>query len=45
MILKYLPDIEIRWNDVWIGAAVMAFLFTIGAQPVRCLGKRRLEPN
>ena len=30
MILKYLPDIEIRWNDVWIGATVTAFLFTIG---------------
>jgi membrane protein len=30
MIFKYLPDIEIRWNDVWIGAAVTAFLFTIG---------------
>jgi membrane protein len=30
MIFKYLPDIEIQWNDVWIGAAVTAFLFTIG---------------
>jgi len=30
MILKYLPDIKIRWNDVWIGATVTAFLFTIG---------------
>jgi membrane protein len=30
MIFKYLPDIEIQWNDVWIGATVTAFLFTIG---------------
>src|SRR5262249_23218506 len=30
MIFKYLPDIEIRWSDVWIGAAVTSFLFTIG---------------
>jgi membrane protein len=30
MIFKYLPDIEIQWNDVWIGAAVTSFLFTIG---------------
>ncbi|MDQ5854513.1 MAG: YihY/virulence factor BrkB family protein [Chloroflexota bacterium] len=30
MIYKILPDVEIRWNDVWIGAAVTALLFTIG---------------
>jgi len=30
MIFKYLPDIEIQWKDVWIGAAVTAFLFTTG---------------
>jgi membrane protein len=30
VIFKYLPDIEIQWNDVWIGAAVTSFLFTIG---------------
>jgi membrane protein len=27
---KYVPDIEIEWRDVWIGAAVTALLFTVG---------------
>jgi membrane protein len=30
MIYKVLPDVEIAWGDVWIGAAVTALLFTIG---------------
>lgn len=30
MIFKFLPDLEIRWRDVWLGAAVTALLFTIG---------------
>jgi membrane protein len=30
MIFKVLPDTEVAWGDVWIGAAVTAFLFTIG---------------
>src|SRR5688572_13961499 len=30
MMFKYLPDIEISWHDVWIGAAVTAVLFNIG---------------
>ena len=30
MIYKYLPDAKIAWNDVWIGAAATALLFTIG---------------
>jgi membrane protein len=30
MIYKVLPDVEIGWRDVWIGAAVTALLFTIG---------------
>jgi membrane protein len=29
-IYKVLPDVKIRWSDVWIGAAVTALLFTIG---------------
>jgi membrane protein len=29
-IYKVLPDVEIQWRDVWIGAAVTAFLFTVG---------------
>jgi membrane protein len=30
LIYKYLPDAEIRWRDVWIGAALTSALFTIG---------------
>lgn len=32
MIYKVLPDAEIQWHDVWIGAAVTAFLFNVGKQ-------------
>ncbi|WP_416674565.1 YihY/virulence factor BrkB family protein [Egbenema bharatensis] len=30
LIYRVLPDVEIAWGDVWIGAAVTAFLFTVG---------------
>ncbi|HZZ26481.1 MAG TPA: YihY/virulence factor BrkB family protein [Pirellulales bacterium] len=30
LIFKILPDVEIRWKDVWIGAIATAGLFTIG---------------
>jgi membrane protein len=30
MIYKILPDVQIAWGDVWIGAAVTALLFSIG---------------
>jgi hypothetical protein len=30
MIYKILPDVEVRWRDVWIGAAVTSLLFSIG---------------
>ena len=30
MIYKILPDVQIRWNDVWIGAATTSLLYTIG---------------
>ncbi len=30
LIFKVLPDVKIGWGDVWIGAAVTAFLFTAG---------------
>jgi len=29
-IYKVLPDAEITWRDVWLGAAVTALLFTVG---------------
>lgn len=30
LIYKYLPDVKIRWKDVWIGAAMTALLFVVG---------------
>ena len=30
LIYKYVPDVEIQWRDVWIGAALTSILFTIG---------------
>ncbi|HEX3627437.1 MAG TPA: YihY/virulence factor BrkB family protein [Verrucomicrobiae bacterium] len=30
MIFKMLPDVRIKWRDVWVGALLTAVLFTIG---------------
>ncbi|MEO8440704.1 MAG: YihY/virulence factor BrkB family protein [Spartobacteria bacterium] len=30
MIYKYLPDVQIKWRDVWIGAAFTSILFNGG---------------
>ncbi|HXG64903.1 MAG TPA: YihY/virulence factor BrkB family protein [Blastocatellia bacterium] len=30
LIYKILPDVEIAWGDVWVGAAITSLLFTIG---------------
>jgi membrane protein len=30
LIYKILPDVYVPWNDVWIGAAMTSFLFTLG---------------
>jgi membrane protein len=30
LVFKVVPDVKIRWGDVWLGAAVTAVLFTIG---------------
>lgn len=30
LIFKYLPDCRVAWNDVWVGAALTALLFTVG---------------
>lgn len=30
MIFKVLPDVQIDWSDVWVGAAITALLFTVG---------------
>ena len=29
-IFKYVPDIHIRWRNVWVGAAITATLFSVG---------------
>ena len=30
IIFKYLPDVQVQWRDVWVGAAVTAVLFAVG---------------
>lgn len=30
MMFKFLPDVDIKWKSVWIGAIVTSLLFTIG---------------
>lgn len=30
MMFKYLPDVEIAWRDVWLGAIITSLLFAIG---------------
>jgi membrane protein len=30
LIYKVLPDVTVRWRDVWVGGMVTAFLFSVG---------------
>lgn len=30
MMFKWLPDVDVAWRDVWVGAALTAGLFTLG---------------
>ncbi|MDY6782051.1 MAG: YihY/virulence factor BrkB family protein [Cyanobacteriota bacterium] len=30
LMYRYLPDVEIKWSDVWVGAAITALLFVVG---------------
>ena len=30
MIFRVLPDVHLRWNDVWIGSLFTALLFVLG---------------
>ena len=30
VLYKFLPDAKIEWRSVWVGAAITAFLFTLG---------------
>jgi membrane protein len=32
LIYRYLPDVRLRWSDVWVGACVTAILFLLGKQ-------------
>jgi len=32
MVYKILPDVRLRWRDVWIGALVTAGFFSVGKQ-------------
>lgn len=34
MVYKILPDVRLRWRDVWIGALVTAGFFSIGKQVI-----------
>ena len=34
LIYKFLPDAEIAWRDVWLGAFFTAILFTLGKQVI-----------
>jgi membrane protein len=30
LMYKFVPDIRMRWQDVWLGAGITSFLFTVG---------------
>jgi membrane protein len=30
LIYKFVPDVNIQWKDVWVGAALTSILFTVG---------------
>lgn len=30
MLFKFVPDVELKWRDTWIGAASTALLFSVG---------------
>ncbi|MEA2878920.1 MAG: rane protein [Hyphomicrobiales bacterium] len=44
MMFKWLPDADVAWRDVWLGAAVTAFLFELGKFLIGLyIGKQGLE--
>src|SRR5260370_34231863 len=44
MMFKWLPDTDVAWRDVWLGAAVTAVLFEIGKFLIGLyIRKQRLE--
>ena len=30
MIFKFLPDVDLKWSDVWVGAGITTVLFVVG---------------
>lgn len=30
LLFKFLPDVQVAWKDVWVGAFITAILFTVG---------------
>ncbi|MBV9555574.1 MAG: YihY/virulence factor BrkB family protein [Pseudolabrys sp.] len=46
LMFKYMPDAEVRWRDVWLGAAVTALLFEVGKFLIGLyIGKQGLESS
>ena len=46
LMFKYLPDAEVRWRDVWLGAGVTALLFEVGKLLIGLyIGKQGLESS
>jgi membrane protein len=44
MMFKWLPNVAVRWRDVWLGAALTAALFEIGKLAIGLyIGKQALE--
>jgi membrane protein len=44
MMFKWLPDADVAWNDVWVGAAITAALFEVGKLLIGVyIGKQGLE--
>ena len=44
MMFKWLPDIDIDWSDVWLGAILTAALFELGKFGIAYyIGKQGLE--
>lgn len=46
LIYKVLPDVRIAWKDVWVGAALTAFFFSVGKVLIGYyLGKRAVAAS
>jgi membrane protein len=44
LMFKWLPDTEVEWRDVWLGAVITALLFEIGKSLIGLyIGKQGLE--